>query len=167
MGAKRFACPAPDGTRCDSLRQVYEDTDRDDYLDQRRAQRRGAASAQADAPDALHELLSPDRDLPHASLPEALPTRHSTVPLRTQAKILRVWVAPYEDGRGDLHAHGHVYLEIEPRRWAIGGIGNDARIVARPLQVGSPEPEAGTQTVVRPGTRIESPARNQAVSRRR
>lgn len=41
-------------------------------------------------------------------------------PVRTAARVMRIWVAPYEDAKGDLHAPGFVYTEIEPRRWAYG-----------------------------------------------
>lgn len=39
------------------------------------------------------------------------------VPIRTPAQIMRVWIAPYEDEGGNLHAPGYVYTEIMPRRW--------------------------------------------------
>lgn len=41
-------------------------------------------------------------------------------PIRTQAKVMRVWVASYEDQSGDLHAPGLVYTEVQKRRWNIG-----------------------------------------------
>ena len=43
------------------------------------------------------------------------------LPLRTPARVLRVWIAPWEDDAGRLHVPGYTYAEIEPRRWSIGG----------------------------------------------
>lgn len=41
-------------------------------------------------------------------------------PIRTQAKVMRVWIASYEDQKGDLHVPGLVYTEVQKRRWNIG-----------------------------------------------
>ena len=49
---------------------------------------------------------------------------------------MEVWIAAWEDGRGDLHAPSTVYVEVDPARW-IDGDGSDVRrgTVLRPLQV--------------------------------
>jgi hypothetical protein len=47
---------------------------------------------------------------------------------------MRIWIAPWEDSRGDLHAPGYLYTEIEPRRWALDAR-NDHTPVIRPLQI--------------------------------
>lgn len=39
---------------------------------------------------------------------------------RTEAQIMRIYVAPWEDEHGDLHMGGHIFTEIEPRKWRIG-----------------------------------------------
>jgi len=39
--------------------------------------------------------------------------------LRSPARVMRIWIAPWEDSRGDLHAPGYLYTEIEPRRWTL------------------------------------------------
>ena len=39
--------------------------------------------------------------------------------LRVPARVMRIWIAPWEDSRGDLHAPGYLYTEIEPRRWTL------------------------------------------------
>jgi hypothetical protein len=56
--------------------------------------------------------------------------------LRLPAKVMRIWIAPWEDSRGDLHAPGYLYTEIEPRRWTIGGPAEPERVsLIRPLQI--------------------------------
>ena len=49
-----------------------------------------------------------------------LPRPEGPVPIRLPAQVLRVWIAPWEDAHGDLHAPGYVYTEVVPRRWSFG-----------------------------------------------
>jgi hypothetical protein len=56
--------------------------------------------------------------------------------LRVPARVMRIWIAPWEDSRGDLHAPGYVYTEIEPRRWTLGAQAERNReTLVRPLQM--------------------------------
>ena len=65
-----------------------------------------------------------------------LPRPEGPVPLRAPAQVMRVWIAPWEDSRGDLHAPGYVYTEIEPRRWSLGAPAEpDREFLIRPLQI--------------------------------
>jgi len=58
------------------------------------------------------------------------------VPLRSPARVMRIWIAPWEDSRGDLHAPGYLYTEIDPRRWTLGGpVDRDRETRIRPLQI--------------------------------
>jgi hypothetical protein len=47
---------------------------------------------------------------------------------------MRIWIAPWEDSRGDLHAPGYLYTEIDPRRWTLDDRDNRAPVI-RPLQI--------------------------------
>ena len=65
-----------------------------------------------------------------------LPRPEGPVPLRAPAQVMRVWIAPWEDSRGDLHAPGYLYTEIEPRRWTLGAPAEpDRETLIRPLQI--------------------------------
>ena len=65
-----------------------------------------------------------------------LPRPEGPVPLRLPAQVMRVWIAPWEDSRGDLHAPGYLYTEIEPRRWSLGAPAEPERdTLIRPLQI--------------------------------
>ena len=58
------------------------------------------------------------------------------VPLRSPARVMRIWIAPWEDSRGDLHAPGYLYTEIDPRRWTLGAQADRNReTLVRPLQI--------------------------------
>jgi conjugal transfer pilus assembly protein TraV len=72
---------------------------------------------------------------------------------RESAKIMRIYVAPWEDEQGDLHMGGIIYSEIEPRKWRIGQRLPDAsntfallkeQAAAADDEVASNEPGTGT-----------------------
>jgi len=66
---------------------------------------------------------------------EPNPTVDHTVPIRTPPKIMRVWIAPWEDNDGDLQVSGYLFTELEPRRWMIGRTPSNKTQNLRPLQV--------------------------------
>ena len=84
--------------------------------------------------------------------------------LRVPARVMRIWIAPWEDSRGDLHAPGYLYTEIEPRRWTLGGPADrDRETRIRPLQierrdVPSASARTGRGTATAPGSRRHKPA---------
>ncbi|APO97734.1 MULTISPECIES: TraV family lipoprotein [Xanthomonas] len=72
---------------------------------------------------------------------------------RESAKIMRIYVAPWEDEQGDLHMGGIIYSEIEPRKWRVGQRMPDAsntfallkgQAAAADDEVASNEPVTGT-----------------------
>jgi hypothetical protein len=90
------------------------------------------------------------------------------VPLRSPARVMRIWIAPWEDSRGDLHAPGYLYTEIDPRHWALDDR-DDAAPPVRPLQIerrdapsrtSRPQRDTGaTRTPARPAARKSGPNR--------
>ena len=66
------------------------------------------------------------------------------VPLRTPSRVLRVWIAPWEDTSGRLHVPGYTYAEIEPRRWSIGEAAATGGLRLEPLT--QPPPPAPPET---------------------
>lgn len=130
IGKDSYSCAGiPEGVRCMSARQVYEQThngQRPQPIGERPSHSipvKGAAS-----PKAATASIDP---LPHPVSASVL-TPLRSLPLRTPSQVMRIWIAPWIDDRGDLMVPSYVYTEIEPRRWTIG------------------LPEAGTQPVLRP-----------------
>jgi len=77
--------------------------------------------------------------------------------LRVPARVMRIWIAPWEDSRGDLHAPGYLYTEIEPRRWTLGGPADrDKETRIRPLQIERRDAKPNTG---RPGRASQGNAR--------
>ena len=82
----------------------------------------------------------------------ALPRPGDPAALRVPARVMRIWIAPWEDSRGDLHAPGYLYTEIEPRRWALDAR-DDHTPVIRPLQIERREaPTSGARSSRDTGT---------------
>ena len=43
----------------------------------------------------------------------------SGTPLRSAPRVLRIWVAPYEDSEGDLRDQTHIYVTVDRGAWQI------------------------------------------------
>jgi conjugal transfer pilus assembly protein TraV len=52
-------------------------------------------------------------------LDSASPTTLAALPLRSQARLLRLWFKPWEDADHDLYDQGYVYVQIDNGRWLI------------------------------------------------
>ena len=81
----------------------------------------GCATTQDGSSVAAGEPVEPVADeAATVSTGPVLPRPEGPVPIRVPAQVLRVWIAPWEDAHGDLHAPGYVYTEVVPRRWSFG-----------------------------------------------
>ena len=106
----------------------------------------GRDSTGAPAADARSPAIAGTRVV---STGAALPRPQDPAALRVPARVMRIWIAPWEDSRGDLHAPGYLYTEIEPRRWALGAPAEAERAtLVRPLQIERREAPVDTR---RPG----------------
>ncbi len=74
----------------------------------------------ADASTSTSTSTTPVATLIPPANPAPAPKIDDPTPIRTPAKVMRVWVAPWEDADGDLNVSGFVFTELEPRRWMIG-----------------------------------------------
>ena len=131
LGEKEYACAGrPDGFTCKSALEVYELTDSDDWHNEIDIER----ELNEDGSGAEREVSAASAIAPVADRP-ALPEMNTgAIPLRTPARVLRIWIAPWEDDRGDLHMPGLVYTEVESRRWQVGLPEPSERDSIRPLQ---------------------------------
>ena len=107
-GHETYGCKAPEGVQCRSISGIY-------------------ANAQNTAPAAVSERRMPPPPAtyravaPTITAAVAAPPSPSTVtpPLRSPARVLRLWVAPWEDNDGDLHEASTVHVLIDTGRWLI------------------------------------------------
>lgn len=117
-GSSRYSCGVPEGQPCRSALQVYADTDGGAGLSPMAA---AAGTTQRVVSDPWQLNQRADGELVLvATEPDPVPTVRMPTPVRTEARILRIWIAPFENADGDLVAGSHLYTEIEPRRWRYG-----------------------------------------------
>ena len=119
-----YACKAPIGAQCTSVSGVY-------------------ANANPVAARAVHDAPLPPQSLlatmagpaPARQAKPAPPTGASMVPasaasasaatapspaaLRTAPRVMRLWIASWEDADGDLHGASFVHVVIDTGRWLI------------------------------------------------
>ena len=72
------------------------------------------------------------------------------MPVLEPARVVRIWVAPWVDAKGDLHMPGYLFSEITPRRWSLGEAEVAGARVLTPMQV---ERDSAANTSARPEAR--------------
>tara|TARA_R110002051_G_scaffold299268_1_gene366393 strand:- start:2644 stop:3192 length:549 start_codon:yes stop_codon:yes gene_type:complete len=150
VGDPDYGCSGmPDGVKCMSTRDVYNLTN-DGYVPSSvntEAQQAAQTVAQTGASSGVGEGTTDPNDVVSNYVAPRLPDQ--PVPIRTPAQVMRVWIAPWEDDRGDLIVTGHLYTEVEPRRWVIGEQAANTQPSLRPLQSiqQNSDEKTATQTV--------------------
>ncbi len=128
IGQGDYSCPGGvDGVRCLSARQVYQATESSDYV---------KTIAEPDKPEKANAGVIVGGINRTSQI--AVPSIEQPIPIRTQAKVMRIWMAPWEDDDGDLHADGYLYTEIESRRWNLGDRFRSPGTAISPLSVQTP-----------------------------
>jgi conjugal transfer pilus assembly protein TraV len=128
IGQGNYSCPGGiDGVRCMSARQVYQATESSDYV----------KTISEDDKKGAGKSTSMSSVQPNGSQ-VVVPRIEQPVPIRTQAKVMRIWMASWEDDDGDLHADGYLYTEIESRRWNLGERFRSPGTAISPLSIATP-----------------------------
>ena len=149
-GTSSYGCGGlPEGVSCMSARDVYKLTDggkpvialpgQPTALDAAPAAPTAGNSAATTSSPPSASATSPRQPLPATGQVQAIALRPEDagaadiVPLRTPSRVLRIWIAPWEDTAGRLHVPGYTYAEIEPRRWSIGEAAATGGLQLKPL----------------------------------
>lgn len=135
IGESEYSCKGmPDGVTCMSARDVYQMTENENYregIDRQAAVKQAIEDGDNEKADELQAPVLPEV---MAGERYVIPRpAKDPVPIRTQATVMRVWVAPWESETGDLNVPGFIYTEIEPRRWEIGTPAPKPEAMIRPL----------------------------------
>ncbi len=141
-GSDQYGCKAPAGVKCESVSGTYYNALQNNLPSQRPRQPLGAALSPASAP-----ASSPSRDgAPPTMTAAAVAARSVTGyegaanrsersrPLRTEARILRLWIKAYEDSDRDLHDQGYVFVQIDSGRWLVEHAQRQAREAYAPVR---------------------------------
>lgn len=126
-GCSTYTCERPEtGIQCTPISEIYERV-------VEKGERPGKWNTHKDSDKSKQELkqktpiTSPsgssgfstvlEKDKP---LDESM--KDKTMLLRIPSKIIRIWVAPWEDNEGDLNQGGYIYSEIAPpgKKWLVG-----------------------------------------------
>jgi conjugal transfer pilus assembly protein TraV len=107
-GTATYACQAPVGAQCTSVSGVYANAG------QGARQLLGSQQPHPVASGALGAAPTPSAITAPAPTTAVAPTA-----LRTAPRILRLWIAPWEDSDGDLHEASTVHVLIDHGRWLI------------------------------------------------
>lgn len=118
--APKFACEGSvnlDDPRCNSVSNMYD------------IKMRGKADTQVqheeDDGDEKKAKAPPVQEPQGADMGVALvqgSAYEAKVPVRVPPKVIRIWIAPWEDADGDLHQPGYIFSEINDKRgrWVFG-----------------------------------------------
>jgi conjugal transfer pilus assembly protein TraV len=107
-GTATYACQAPVGAQCTSVSGVYANAG------QGARQLLGSQQPRSVASGALGAAPTPSAITVPAPSSAVAPAA-----LRTAPRILRLWIAPWEDSDGDLHEASTVHVLIDHGRWLI------------------------------------------------
>jgi conjugal transfer pilus assembly protein TraV len=140
-GSTDYACKAPDGVTCDSVSGTYANAVQNN-LPSQRLKRRAASKVGVVSGEAVDaNTLTTNGAFTHLAAPAAL-----TTPLRSSARILRLWFKPWEDADHDLYDQGYVYVQIDAGQWLIDHAQREIRNAYAPLRPPIKKTPAGPPT---------------------
>jgi len=151
--SRDFSCEGhPDGVNCMSAREVYKRTDYKEALtpqdmDNPKGKKRESQDRQPHGP-AVNNPGNPGNPGPDPTTAAVQGLYYEgPIPLRTSARVMRIWLAPWESTDGALHLPSYIYAEVEERKWSVGEVKMDVAPHITPLQVEAP---AASTTPSRP-----------------
>lgn len=126
-GDTQYACPAPRGVQCGSVSANYLQSLHGDVPGQPPILRAGSDPGGASAP-----TVTPGRSGNANVDPET--------PLYSPPRILKLWVAPWEDRDGVLHDAAFVFVPIDHGHWLLDPVRPAQRLESRAMR--PPRPAA-------------------------
>lgn len=120
-GKDTYACKAPPGAVCTSISGVYANTALGSTRQLRVADQSSTATVAKTGTTASkptpYGAKTPPKSAHSAANTTAQPDTPS--PLRSAPRLLRIWIAPWEDSDGDLHEEAYVHAVVDPGRWLV------------------------------------------------
>ena len=128
--ADKFSCAAPDGVTCMSISGIYANAKANNLPSQNAGrsvgtveQPSGKSSGTTRQKNDMDYFSPPNNISTGSTVPKNSPASFAAPnfgsPLRTPERILRVWLAPFEDTQGDLHDQKYVYVQVHKGQWTI------------------------------------------------
>lgn len=140
-----LTCKLPEGARCDSVSNTYNESTRGQLPGQ--ARRRAMEGGDAEPAPSGTSQRGADAG---ASYVDAR-LSPAAMPLRSQPRIARVWIKPWEDSDGDLHDQSYVYLPVDEGHWMLEHKQREVRKGFTPLRAGTVPRETSAALPAVPG----------------
>lgn len=124
-GSGEYACTAPEGVSCMSVTGLNANvTNRSLPGMQPRAEQAQLKKGEKDpAADGKSSEAVAYADGKVAGAGKVSPVHmdapYSGQPIRTPPRVLRIWVAPFEDAEADLHDQKYLYVTVHTGRWVL------------------------------------------------
>lgn len=125
-GKPDFACKAPEGVKCESVSGTYHNAIQGNLPSQRRQHNHHSPTVPERAPVAL----------PKAGLASAggVAIAYEPQSLRSQPRVIRLWIKPWIDADQDLVDQSFVYIQADEGKWMLGHAQRHIRSVYAPLR---------------------------------
>lgn len=144
-GDSKYACKAPEGVACDSVSGTYANAVHNNLPNQR-AQQSAVTEKGESEPRPPTNAVRPALSSAAGNADDGT----TTGPLRSRARVLRLWIKPWEDADGDLYDQGYIYVQVDNGQWLIDHVQRQIRDAYAPVK---PPPNTTTAT----GTTSEPP----------
>lgn len=120
FASDNFACKNAygGGIRCVSAKGVYAMTNNSDNVSYSKSDI-SEINVDKDKTDNSSNSKTAEVEPNPSTTTYILPEADKPVPVRTNAKVIRVKVFPYEDQNGDFHAGDYIFSEVEQRKWSL------------------------------------------------
>ncbi len=112
-GADGYACKAPEGALCTSVSGVYANANQ-------------GMPKPAKTPEHPFQTVTPVIYDATSTAPDKSAALIGG-PIRSNPRVLRLWIAPWEDADGDLHEAALVHVVVDTGRWLIEHVRPAAR----------------------------------------
>ena len=145
-GEGSYACKAPVGSQCTSVSGVYANS----IHGQPPASALPKPAKEPTSTAAAATVASASTAAPGLGAPPSA--------LRSQPRVLRLWIAPWEDADGDLHEASVVHVLVDTGRWLIERVTRATRrrtVAARP-PIPSAAPASGPASASEPASSTET-----------
>ncbi|WP_114971335.1 type IV conjugative transfer system lipoprotein TraV [Rhodoferax ferrireducens] len=133
-GSAKYACKAPEGVACDSVSGTYANALHNNLPSQRQQQPVDASTTPSVPSPSTAPRHAPLAAAPAVATTGTLIPSLETNPLRSQARVLRLWTKPWEDADGDLYDQGYVYVQVDSGQWLIDHVQRQIRDTYAPLR---------------------------------
>ena len=145
-GEGSYACKAPVGSQCTSVSGVYANS----IHGQPPASALPKPAKEPTSTAAAATVASASTAAPGLGAPPSA--------LRSQPRVLRLWIAPWEDADGDLHEASVVHVLVDTGRWLIERVtpANRQRVDAVRPPIPSAAPASGPASASEPASFSET-----------